>query len=197
MIRLALSVGWAMTGGGRLGNAARRAVLPRLRLIPGLRDKVVDSRTPALHRSALVRTSLRPRQLAGTLCPNPPLRDGQRLDAVLGAGFALITTTRPDAADEAALRRRQIAVLVTEAGSPLGAWLHRGHATAALVRPDRTVACAGRDLATLGAWTKTVLSPGAGHADAPGRATITGIRTECRTALLTDPNSTPVRPPRP
>ncbi|MBI2695154.1 bifunctional 3-(3-hydroxy-phenyl)propionate/3-hydroxycinnamic acid hydroxylase [Mycobacterium nebraskense] len=197
MIRLALSVGWAMTGGGRLGNAARRALLPRLRLIPGLRDKVVDSRTPALHRSALVRTSLRPHRLAGTLCPNPRLRDGQRLDDVLGTGFALITTTRPSAADEAALRRRNVTVLVAEAGSPLWAWLRRGRITAALVRPDRTVARAGRDLAALCAWTATVLSAGNDHADASGRATITGIRTECSTALLTDPNSMPVRPPRP
>ena len=197
MIRLALSVGWAMTGGGRLGNVARRAVLPRLRLVPGLRDKVVDSRTPALHRSAWVRTSLRPRQLAGTLCPNPPLRDGQRLDDVLGVGFALITTARPSSADETALRRREVAVLVAEAGGPLGAWLRRGRVTAALVRPDRTVARAGRDLADLCAWTATVLQDGEDHADAACRATITGIRTECKTALLTDPNSMPARPPRP
>ncbi|OBB64417.1 bifunctional 3-(3-hydroxy-phenyl)propionate/3-hydroxycinnamic acid hydroxylase [Mycobacterium sp. 852014-50255_SCH5639931] len=197
MIRLALSVGWAMTGGGRLGNAARRAVLPRLRLIPGLRDKVVDSRTPALHRSALVRRSLRPHRLAGMLCPNPTLRDGQRLDDVLGGGFALISTARPGAADEAALRQRQVTVLVAEAGSPLEAWLKRGRATAALVRPDRTVAHAERDLAALCAWTATVIRPAAVQADAAGRATITGVRTECRTALLTDPNSTPVRPPRP
>jgi 3-(3-hydroxy-phenyl)propionate hydroxylase len=197
MIRLALSVGWAMTGGGRLGNAARRAVLPRLRLIPGLRDKVVDSRTPALRRSAFVRRSLRPHRLAGTLCPNPALRDGQRLDDVLGAGFALISTARLGAADEAALRRRDVTVLVAETDSPLGAWLDRGRATAALVRPDRTVARAGRDLAALCAWTATVLSPATGQAEAPGRATITGVRTECRTALPTDPNSTPVRPPRP
>lgn len=49
MIRLALGVGMAMTGGGHLGDTARRLVLPRLRLIPGLRDKVVDSATPALN----------------------------------------------------------------------------------------------------------------------------------------------------
>ncbi|WP_199182779.1 bifunctional 3-(3-hydroxy-phenyl)propionate/3-hydroxycinnamic acid hydroxylase [Mycobacterium sp. 4858] len=197
MIRLALAVGWAMTGGGRLGNAARRAVLPRLRLIPGLRDKVVDSTTPALHRSALVDTSRKPRRLAGTLCPNAPLGQGHRLDDALGTGFALISTVRPAAADEAALRRRNVTVLVAEPGSPLAAWLHRGHATAAVVRPDRTVARAGRDVAALCAWTATVVSPGVDQADAGGRATITGIRTECRTALLTDPNSTPVRPPRP
>ncbi len=82
MIRLALNVGRSMTGGGQLGNLARRVVLPRLRWLPGLRDKVVDSTTPALQRSALVCKSRRRRQLPGTLCPNPSLREGQRLDDV-------------------------------------------------------------------------------------------------------------------
>ena len=35
LIRLALNVGRAMTGGGHLGNLVRRLVLPRLRLLPG------------------------------------------------------------------------------------------------------------------------------------------------------------------
>jgi 3-(3-hydroxy-phenyl)propionate hydroxylase len=157
MIRLALGVGWAMTGGGRAGNLARRAVLPRLRLIPGLRDKVVDSTTPALHASALVCKSRRPRQLAGTLCPNPLLPNGQRLDDVIGTGFALITTRRPDAGDEAALRRRGVEVVITQPGSSLYAWLRRGRANAALVRPDGTVMRAGRSVAALCAWTVTVL----------------------------------------
>jgi 3-(3-hydroxy-phenyl)propionate hydroxylase len=155
MIALAQGVGWAMTGGGRVGNAARRVVLPRLRLIPGLRDKVVDSTTPALRRSALVCKSRSP--LAGRLCPNPVLREGQRLDDALGNGFALITASRPEPADEASLRRRRVEVLVAEQGGALEAWLRRGRATAALVRPDRTVARAGHDLAEVCAWAATVL----------------------------------------
>ncbi len=154
MIRLALAVGWAMTGGGSAGNVARRIALPRLHWIPGLRDKVVDSTTPALRRSALVCGS---RRLAGSLCPNPPLRNGGRLDDVLGRGFALITTERPGGADEASLSRRGVVVLVADPGAELGAWLRRGHATAAVVRPDRTVARAGRDVAALCGWIATVL----------------------------------------
>jgi 2-polyprenyl-6-methoxyphenol hydroxylase-like FAD-dependent oxidoreductase len=157
MIRLALGVGWAMTGGGRVGDVARRLVLPRLRLIPGLRDKVVDSTTPALHASALVCRSRRPRRLAGTLCPNPLLSNGRRLDDVIGTGFALITRSGPGASDQALLRRRGIVVLLAQPGSALDVWLRRGHATAALVRPDRTVMRAERDLAALCAWTATVL----------------------------------------
>ncbi|WAJ42922.1 bifunctional 3-(3-hydroxy-phenyl)propionate/3-hydroxycinnamic acid hydroxylase [Mycobacterium sp. Aquia_216] len=158
MIRLALNVGRAMTGGARVGNTLRRVVLPRLRLIPGLRDKVVDSTTPALSNSALVCKSRRPRQLAGTLCPNPQLRDGQRLDDVVGTGFALITTRGPDVADEAALRQRGFVVLVTQPGDALAHWLRTGRATAALVRPDRTVMRAGRDVSVLCAWASNVVS---------------------------------------
>ncbi len=157
MIRLALSIGWAMTGGGRFGSAARRLVLPRVRLIPGLRDRVVDSTTPPLHSSALVRNSRHPGGLAGKLCPNLPLCDGRRFDDVVGPRFALLTTTRLSAAAEVSLRRRDIAVLIAQRDSALNSWLQRGHATAALVRPDRTVARAGYDLAAVCAWTTTVL----------------------------------------
>ena len=160
MIRLALGVGWAMTGGGRMGDAARRLVLPRLRFIPGMRRRIVDSTTPALHSTALAGKSHLPRRLGGRLCPNPLLRDGRRLDDVLGAGFALITMVRPTAADEAALRRRGVVVLTPQPGDVLATWLRRGHANAAVVRPDRTVARAGRDVAALCAWTTGVLREG-------------------------------------
>jgi 3-(3-hydroxy-phenyl)propionate hydroxylase len=160
MIRLALTVGQSMTGGGQLGNLVRRVVLPRLRWVPGLRDKVVDSTTPALHRSALVSKSRRPGRLAGTLCPNPLLPNGQRLDDVLGAGFALITTNPLGSADEELLGRHGITVLVAEPGSEPEKWLRGGRATAAIVRPDRTVMRAGRDAAALCAWATTVVRSG-------------------------------------
>jgi 3-(3-hydroxy-phenyl)propionate hydroxylase len=126
MIRLALNVGRAMTQGGRLGNLVRRLVLPRLGLVPGLRDKVVDSTTPALHSSPLVCKSSRPRQLAGTLCPNPLLPEGQRLDDRLGPSFAFITAGRPDTADQTALERSGVVVLVADPGSALQRTRH-GH----------------------------------------------------------------------
>jgi 2-polyprenyl-6-methoxyphenol hydroxylase-like FAD-dependent oxidoreductase len=155
LIRLALNVGRAMTGGARVGNLLRRAVLPRLRLLPGLRDKVVDSATPALPSSALVCRSRG--RLAGTLCPNPRLPDGRRLDDVLGTGFALITSRSPGPADEAALRRRGFVVLVARPGDTLAHWLRDGRATAAVVRPDRTVARAGHDVSALCAWAAGVV----------------------------------------
>ena len=149
MIGLALTIGWSMTAGGEFGNLIRRSVLPRLRRVPGLRDKIVDSRTPALHRSAMVVKARRPRQLAGTLCPNPVLDDGERLDAVLGDGFALVTTRRPHAHQQAQLEHRGAALHVAAPGDELERWLRRGRATAAVIRPDRTVMCAGRNLTAL------------------------------------------------
>jgi 2-polyprenyl-6-methoxyphenol hydroxylase-like FAD-dependent oxidoreductase len=143
MIQLALNIGRSMSGGGRLGNLGRRIVLPRLRLVPGLRDKVVDSTTPALRRSALVCRSRRARGLAGTLCPNPRLSGDQRLDDVLGTGFALITTGAVSDTDKALLQQRGVMVVVAGRGTDLANWLLGGRATAAFVRPDRTVMRAG------------------------------------------------------
>ena len=149
MIQLALVIGWSMTAGGEIGNLIRRILVPRLSLIPGLRHKVIDSRTPGLHRSALVVKSRTPRQLAGTLCPNPPLSNGNRLDAALGTGFALITTKPLSPAERALVEQRGATVHTAETGSELGDWLRRGHATAAIIRPDRAVMRAGRHVRTL------------------------------------------------
>lgn len=155
MISLALAMGWAMTAGGHVGNMVRRTVTPRLRLIPGLRDKLTNGTTPRLHESALVLKSRRPRHLAGTLCPNPALADGQRLDALLGNGFALVTTSRPLAFQLTMLQEHGIVVHIAEPGGELERWLRDGHATAAVIRPDRTVMCSGRDV-----WTPCAAVPG-------------------------------------
>jgi 3-(3-hydroxy-phenyl)propionate hydroxylase len=146
MIRLALSVGWSMTAGGKFGNLVRRLVVTRAQVIPGLRTKIIDSRTPALHRSPYVDRPHMPQQLAGTLCPNAMAPNGRRLDSILGDRFALITTAPPSAEVRSALDERGAVVHVADAGSELADWLRRGRATAAILRPDRTVMCAGRNL---------------------------------------------------
>ncbi len=149
MIRLALSMGWAMTAGGDIGNLIRRIVVPRLHLIPGLRHKIVDSRTPALHRSTYVHKSRRPRQLAGSLCPNPLLPNGRHLDAELGTGFALITTAPIATSDRDLLAACGATVHTADAGSELAHWLRRGHAAAAIIRPDRAVMAVDRNIREL------------------------------------------------
>jgi 3-(3-hydroxy-phenyl)propionate hydroxylase len=149
MIRLALTVGWSMTAGGEIGNAIRRVVLPWIRLLPALRESALDSRTPPLHRSAFVRKSRRRHQLAGTLCPNPTLANGGRLDAELGQGFAIISTETPAGDDRIRVEQRGAIAVVAEPDSELAGWLRRGHATGAIVRPDRVVMCSGRDVSAL------------------------------------------------
>ena len=147
MIRFALAVGTAMTAGGEVGNFVRRVVVPRLHLIPGVREKIVDSTTPALHSSALVQKSRGRRQLAGQLCPNPVLVDGKRLDEVVGPRFVLITSAPLNPSQQDEVSRRGTVVVSAHPGMELALWLQAGRARAAVVRPDRTVLCAGRDVA--------------------------------------------------
>jgi 3-(3-hydroxy-phenyl)propionate hydroxylase len=149
MIGLALQMGRAMTAGGRVGNIIRRTIAPRLHLIPGMREKLVTGTTPALRRSALVIKGRGLRQLAGTLCPNPILTGGERLDTVFGTGFAVVTTERPPAFQRALLDEQGAVVHVAEPRGELARWLRRGRATAAVIRPDRTVMCAEQNLSKL------------------------------------------------
>jgi 3-(3-hydroxy-phenyl)propionate hydroxylase len=149
MIRLALGMGRAMTSGGEIGNLIRRVVVPRLHLLPGLRDRILDGETPALHRSALVHRSRAPRELAGTLCPNPAVTDGTRLDDVLGTGFAIISAAVPSPAERTSIARRGAVLHTVTPDSELAQWLRHGHATAAVIRPDRTVMHSGRRLSEL------------------------------------------------
>jgi 3-(3-hydroxy-phenyl)propionate hydroxylase len=145
MVRFALAMGTAMTAGGEAGNLLRRVVVPRLHLIPGVRKKIVDSTTPALHSSELVIKASGRRQLAGTLCPNAVLLDGRRLDALVGRRFAVITATTLSASQQDELTRRGAIAVNAHPGTELALWLRSGRARTAIVRPDRTVMWAGGD----------------------------------------------------
>jgi 3-(3-hydroxy-phenyl)propionate hydroxylase len=141
MVNLAMTVGRAMTGGGRIGDRVRRIVVPSLVHLPGLRRRVLDSSTPALTASALNRRRRFARGLPGTLCPNALLASGLRLDAFVGHRFALVSRTAPTAAALVRLEALNIADLPASESPELTAWL--GPNQAALVRPDRTVLAAG------------------------------------------------------
>jgi 3-(3-hydroxy-phenyl)propionate hydroxylase len=144
MIALALGMGWAMSAGGRMGNLIRRACVPRLHYIPGIRPRLISSRTPGLRASSLVMKSARPGQLGGTLCPNPPLTGGQRLDSLLRNSFAFITSQPLEDDQQEGLRQRGATIVTVGPETELGQWLRRGRVAAAIVRPDRTVMQAGR-----------------------------------------------------
>ncbi len=95
LVLMAVSVGSAVTAGGRPGDLIRRILFPLLgnMRLPGTRTSASDGVTPALRRSAMVKKSRIPGQLGGTLCPNPVLGDGLRFDQVVGNRFALITSS--------------------------------------------------------------------------------------------------------
>ncbi|TPG27373.1 bifunctional 3-(3-hydroxy-phenyl)propionate/3-hydroxycinnamic acid hydroxylase [Mycolicibacterium hodleri] len=149
MIRLALGVGRSMTAGGELGSLVRRFVVPQLHRLPGLSAKLLDSQTPPLRRTRFVVTSRSPFNLAGQLCPNPVVAGDARLDAELGDGFAVVTTSVPGPVERALIEQRGAVLHVTAPGTELARWLHRGRATAAIVRPDRTVMQTGRHVGAL------------------------------------------------
>ncbi|MEI6251678.1 MAG: bifunctional 3-(3-hydroxy-phenyl)propionate/3-hydroxycinnamic acid hydroxylase [Mycobacteriaceae bacterium] len=149
MIGLALSIGHFMTAGGRAGDALRRAVLPRVHLIPGLAARLVNSATPPLRGSALTRHGRTRGGLAGRLCPNAVTPSGARFDSLTGTGFSVVTAIPPSAEQTALIHRRHVVVHHAEPGTVLAEWLAAGGAAAAIVRPDFTVMDAGRDLPAL------------------------------------------------
>ncbi|GAB3805060.1 bifunctional 3-(3-hydroxy-phenyl)propionate/3-hydroxycinnamic acid hydroxylase MhpA [Micromonospora zhanjiangensis] len=154
MIRMARIIGTAMTAGGELGDVVRRAVAPRLHLVPGLTGLATDSRTPPLRRSGLVR---RPRLrirwrrgLAGGLCPNAVVDGDRRFDDLAAGRFAIVTSVEPSDARRAEIEGRGMVLVVAGPGSELHRWLRTGAAREAVVRPDGVVLQAGRRLPATG-----------------------------------------------
>ncbi|MFF7755893.1 bifunctional 3-(3-hydroxy-phenyl)propionate/3-hydroxycinnamic acid hydroxylase [Streptomyces sp. NPDC007971] len=147
VIRLAVAVGWAMTGGQDRGAALRRAVVGAACRVPGVTAAVSRDLSPALTAGPLVRRrpGLIGRGLTGTFCPQPwVIVDGRRirLDDVLADSFALLTAVPPTpqmTAVATALDAATIHVDDLDDDGTLTAWLARGRADAALLRPDRVV----------------------------------------------------------
>jgi 3-(3-hydroxy-phenyl)propionate hydroxylase len=159
LIRLAVTAGWAMTGGGGPAAGPRRALLAALCRVPGAPEHLLDRGTPALRRGPLVprRCGIGRADLVGTLAPQP--RVGAQdvlLDDLLGPGFAVLTTAHPDDALVRLADRLQAPVLQVQDREPergaaarphpdvlddagLAAWLRRGRARTAVLRPDRVV----------------------------------------------------------
>ena len=171
MILMAVSVGAAMTGGGRVGDLIRHVVFPRLQnlRLPGTRTSAADGVAPGLHRSAMVIKSRTPGGLAGSLCPNPVLHDGVRFDQVVGNRFALVTSLPLSDAQQRQLSGHGAAVVIADQGSELDRWLREGHARAAIVRPDGAVMQAGRNVQGL---CDAVPSFTAGQGDRAGRESV-------------------------
>ncbi|MER5446534.1 bifunctional 3-(3-hydroxy-phenyl)propionate/3-hydroxycinnamic acid hydroxylase [Streptomyces sp. NPDC002766] len=165
MIRLAVAMGWAMTGGQDGAAALRRRLLAAACRLPGLAATVGRDLSPPLTAGPLVRRGLR-RGLVGTHCPQPWVTaDGRRtrLDDVLGDSFAVLTAAEPWPALNAlahGLGSRAIPVTGLGDDGTLAAWLRAGRADAVLLRPDRVVMdvvpAGGRDFTGTAIWASVL-----------------------------------------
>ncbi|MEU6195337.1 bifunctional 3-(3-hydroxy-phenyl)propionate/3-hydroxycinnamic acid hydroxylase [Streptomyces sp. NPDC047061] len=164
VIRLAVALGWAMTGGQDGAAPLRRRLLAAACRVPGLTAAAGRDLSPALTPGPLVRRGPR-RGLHGTHCPQPWVRaDGRhsrhaRLDEVLGDDFTVLTAARPAPSLTAlahGLGVRAVPVTALHDDGTLAAWLRAGRADAVLLRPDRVVLdvvpAGGRTFTDTAAW---------------------------------------------
>ncbi|MFJ3104982.1 FAD-dependent monooxygenase [Streptomyces sp. NPDC086835] len=176
VIRLAVGMGWAMTGGQDGAAAVRRRVLGAACRIPGLTTAAGRDLSPALAAGPLVRRRALPhsapsgrgrfplggRGLVGRSCPQPWVTiDGRRArpDDVLGDSFAVLTAAPLSPSLTAlahGLGARVIPVTGLGDDGHLADWLREGRAEAVLLRPDRVVAdvvpSGGRDFTDTAGW---------------------------------------------
>jgi 3-(3-hydroxy-phenyl)propionate hydroxylase len=146
VIRGAVRVGRAMTGGAGVAAALRRPLTGMLLRLPGVRARAERGIVPRFPPGPLVDRARHRHDLPGTVCPQPAVRAGgvaTPLDEVLGDGYALLTAGSVDAG--LAARARTLGARTVRLGHDLAddgtllAWLAAGGASAALVRPDRVV----------------------------------------------------------
>jgi 3-(3-hydroxy-phenyl)propionate hydroxylase len=151
VVRTAIRVGRAMTGGQGAVAALRRPIAAALLRLPGVRARAAAALTTRYPPGPWVDDRRRRSDLEGTACPQPFVGRGGstvRLDDVLGPGFALVT----DGPVGQVLRERAHAVgarEITAAGNDdegrtLQAWLRAGGTAGALLRPDRIVMATDR-----------------------------------------------------
>ncbi|MEJ3742758.1 bifunctional 3-(3-hydroxy-phenyl)propionate/3-hydroxycinnamic acid hydroxylase [Actinomycetes bacterium KLBMP 9797] len=179
VVRMAILVGWLMTGGTARTARVRRAVLRTATRLPGVERRALDVAWPAFAAGPL--TARRDRA-AGRLCPQPRVRVDSGdlpLDQVLGSGFAIVSRRDDVAAFDPATRAYFDAldtrvVPCDDRDGTLTALLDRAGADALLVRPDRVIA-ASADRPDLRGWRRLLEAAGISGPTSP-RAT-TGTRS--------------------
>jgi 3-(3-hydroxy-phenyl)propionate hydroxylase len=118
MVKKAVMIGWAMTGGQDRAAAVRRVALAAAVRVAPVREAIASTATPRLKAGALQHRARRPGTLriwAGSLIPNPLVRvesSGQvRLDTVLVGQAAVLTAREPDQALAGFCERYRLALL--------------------------------------------------------------------------------------
>ena len=129
MVKKAVRIGWAMTGGQDRAAAVRRVALAAAIRSARLRDAMAATATPRLKTGALqpgTRRLLRrtPAPRVGGLIPNPLVRvgDGEpvRLDTLLAGRTAVLIARRPEAALVDLCRRHGLLLIRISTGSGCG-----------------------------------------------------------------------------
>lgn len=144
-IRGAVRIGRAMTGGAGAAAALRRPLVAGALRIPGVRERAARGLVTRFPAGPLVQRRRHRRDLAGTVCPQVRT-GGQRLDDLLGTGWALLADGPVPA--ELSARAALVGARAVDVGDVgdggLRRWLDGGRAHAALLRPDRVVAATAR-----------------------------------------------------
>jgi 3-(3-hydroxy-phenyl)propionate hydroxylase len=124
MVKKAVMIGWAMTGGQDRAAAVRRAALAAAVRVAPVREAIASTATPPLKAGALQHRTGRPgsrRIRAGSLIPNPLVRvkgpGPVRLDAVLAGQPAVLTAREPDQPLAGFCERYGLALLRIRRGS--------------------------------------------------------------------------------
>ncbi|MFJ8148680.1 bifunctional 3-(3-hydroxy-phenyl)propionate/3-hydroxycinnamic acid hydroxylase [Streptomyces sp. NPDC096048] len=147
VIRLAVAMGWAMTGGQDRAAAVRRGILGTVFRVPGLGAAAARDLSPALAAGPLVHRRVRGagRRLIGRFCPQPWVTaNGRRtrLDELLGASFTVVTAAPLSPASRAVadgLGARIVRTTGLGDDGRLTAWLRAARVDAVMLRPDRVV----------------------------------------------------------
>ncbi len=159
LVKKAVTVGWAMTGGQDKAAHVRRVALAVATRIPGTTDKVLDTAPPRFPDGVAVQRTGRRDRITGGLVPQPFVHVAgkrQRLDEVTGNGHSVLVVGEPDPIlVDAAWKAGAIVVRVASTGpTPPGPasyrvaidedghlldWFRRWRTAAVLVRPDHVV----------------------------------------------------------
>ena len=127
MVKKAVMIGWAMTGGQDRAAAVRRVALAAAVRVAPVREAIASTATPRLKAGALQHRAGRPGSRgirAGSLIPNPLVRvKGPglvRLDTVLAGQAAVLTAREPDQALAGFCERYGLALLRIRPGIRAG-----------------------------------------------------------------------------
>ena len=138
MVKKAVRIGWAMTGGQDRAAAVRRVAVAAVVRSARIRDVIASTATPRLKSGALERAPRLPRSLTGTavrtgrLIPNPLVTTDDetpvRLDTLLRGRTAVLTAGQPTAELVDLCRQHRLLLIRLSGPSTAEGWTRSGSA---------------------------------------------------------------------